>query len=250
MSTTALVGSGIVPGALAAACVGLAGAIRFTSARPRPVPARAADDVCRRPAIRPGGRTAVMILGAALVGVMAGPAILIVAITGAYAIVRLRRRRVAADGRRAMEAAMPAATELLVACLHAGRSPTQSVVELARLAPGPVRPAFAAVEQRLHRGQGLADALGELTERCGRCALPLVTAMSAAVRDGLPLAPVLDRLTDEAHASRRRQGEAAARRLPVRLSFPLVTCTLPAFVLLSVAPAILGALSSLRDSPI
>jgi tight adherence protein C len=123
------------------------------------------------------------------------------------------------------------------------------VLELALLAPRPVRPAFAAVEQRLHRGQGLADALGELGDRCGACALPLVTAISTAVRDGLPLAPVLDRLTDDANASRRRQGEAAARRLPVRLSFPLVTCTLPSFVLLAIAPAILGAVSSLRGSP-
>ncbi len=70
---------------------------------------------------------------------------------------------------------------------------------------------------------------------------PLLT-----LRDGLPLAPVLDRLTDEASAGRRRQGEAAARRLPVRLSFPLVACTLPSFVLLAIAPAVLGALSTLR----
>ena len=145
---------------------------------------------------------------------------------------------------------MPDATELLVACLHAGRSPTQAVVELGRLAPAPIRPAFGAVGQRLQRGAGLADALGELVVTCGRCALPLVTAMSAAVRDGLPLTPVLDRLGDEANASRRRQGEAAARRLPVRLSFPLVVCTLPSFVLLSVAPAVLGAVSSLRGSPL
>ena len=70
----------------------------------------------------------------------------------------------------------------------------------------------------------------------------------AAVRDGLPLTPVLDRLTDEANATRRRQGEAAARRLPVRLSFPLVVCTLPSFVLLAIAPAVLGAISTLRGT--
>ena len=191
-----------------------------------------------------------MLAVAVAASLVAGPAVVVVAAGGAGGFVAMRRRRATADRRRAVEAAMPDATELLVACLHAGRSPTQGVTELARLAPSPVRPAFAAVEQRLHRGQGLADALGELTERCGRCALPLVTAMAAAVRDGLPLAPVLDRLTDEANASRRRQGEAAARRLPVRLSFPLVVCTLPSFVLLSIAPAILGALSSLQDSPL
>ena len=95
---------------------------------------------------------------------------------------------------------MPDAVELFVVALHAGRSPAQAVVELARIAPAPVRPAFAAVEHRLHRGDGVGDALDELTARCGRSALGLVTAVGAAVRDGLPLTPVLDRMTDDANA--------------------------------------------------
>lgn len=187
---------------------------------------------------------------AVVVAILVGPVLAAVGAATAAGFRSLGRRRGTAAQRRAVEASMPDAIELLVACLHAGRSPTQAVADLARLAPLPVRPAFVAVEQRLHRGHGVGDALGELITRCGTCALALVNAMSAAVRDGLPLAPVLDRLTDEASAGRRRQGEAAARRLPVRLSFPLVVCTLPSFVLLSVAPAILGALSSLRDSPL
>jgi tight adherence protein C len=71
-------------------------------------------------------------------------------------------------------------------------------------------------------------------------------AIAAADRDGLPLAPLLDRLAGDARAARRRHGEAEARRLPVRLTFPLVVCTLPSFVLLAIAPAVLGALSTLR----
>ena len=59
------------------------------------------------------------------------------------------------------------------------------------------------------------------------------------------LAPALEQLSAEARRSRRRRDEADARRLPVRLSFPLVVCTLPSFVLLAIAPAVLAALSSL-----
>ena len=158
------------------------------------------------------------------------------------------RRRAERASRQAVAEAMPDAIELLVMCIHAGLTPTQAVGELARLAPPPVRPGFQAAEQRLHRGAGFADALTELTGHCGPSALALVSALGTAVRDGLPLAPVLDRLTDEANAGRRRAGEAAARRLPVRLSFPLVVCTLPSFVLLAIAPAVLGALSTVRGS--
>ena len=82
--------------------------------------------------------------------------------------------------------------------------------------------------------------------RVGAPGRELAAAIATADRDGLPLAPVLDRLAADARAARRRSGEAAARRLPVQLSFPLVVCTLPSFVLLAIAPAVLGALSTLR----
>jgi len=197
-----------------------------------------------RRALPAGAAATVALGGVALVGFG-----LMVIMGGLVAIVATsRNRRARRAVRSAIEAAMPDAIELLVMCLHSGFSPAQAIAQLAREAPPPLRPAFDGVDQRLHRGAGFAEALGALTSSCGRCALPLVSAMSAAVRDGLPLAPVLDRLTDEAVDARRRHGEAAARRLPVRLSFPLVVCTLPSFVLLAIAPAVLGAVSSLQGS--
>ena len=178
----------------------------------------------------------------------AGPGLAVVATVCLVAAVVAHRRNAARATRQAIEASMPDAIELMVMCLHAGLTPTQAVGELARLAPPAVRAGFVATVQRLHRGAGFADALAELSGHCGPSALALVSALGTAVRDGLPLAPVLDRLTDEANAGRRRAGEAAARRLPVRLSFPLVVCTLPSFVLLAIAPAVLGALSTVRGS--
>jgi pilus assembly protein TadC len=133
-----------------------------------------------------------------------------------------------------------------VACIHAGCSPTQAVVALAARAPPVLRSVFAEVELGLHRGRSMADALGVLAA-AGPMGRAVAHAIAAADRDGLPLAPVLDRLADDARAARRRLGEADARRLPVRLTFPLVLCTLPSFVLLAIAPAVLGALSTLRD---
>jgi len=209
------------------------------------------SDVADVPAIRRPRRAVVVaaLVVVAVAGVaVAGLGLTVVVAGVSLAMVASRRRRAMRSTRLAIDTAMPDAIELLVMCLHAGYSPTQAITQLARDAPVAVRPAFIAVEQRLHRGNGFADALGELFTACGRCALALVTSMSAAVRDGLPLAPVLDRLTDEAVNSRRRHGEAAARRLPVRLSFPLVVCTLPSFVLLAIAPAVLGALSTLQGS--
>ena len=54
--------------------------------------------------------------------------------------------------------------------------------------------------------------------------------------------------TDEEffQSGERTVAEEAARRIPVKLLFPLVGCTLPAFALLTVAPLVAGALRSLR----
>jgi hypothetical protein len=54
------------------------------------------------------------------------------------------------------------------------------------------------------------------------------------------------RALGEVRADRRRRAEEAARKVPVKLLFPLVTCTLPAFGLLTVAPLVASAVRSLR----
>lgn len=150
---------------------------------------------------------------------------------------RLRRR-----------AALPDAIELIVVAVRAGRTPTDAVLATAAASDPVLAPAFVAFEHRLHRGAPFADALMAFAEQIGGPAVPMADAMATADRYGLPLAPVLDRLVDEARAERRRQAAEAARRLPVALSFPLVTCSLPAFVLLAIVPAVLGAVASLGDS--
>ena len=188
----------------------------------------------------------------ALVGAMAfvaiGP-VAAVMMVGVGAVLLSRQRRTRDRRRRAViDETFPDAVELFVLCLHAGRSPGQAVRELAVRAPPAVRPGFEAVVSRLTRGAGLADALDALPATLGPSTREVASSVAAAEREGLALAPVLDRLAHDARATRRRQGEAAARKLPVRLSFPLVACTLPAFVLLALAPALLGALSTLRGS--
>lgn len=154
------------------------------------------------------------------------------------------------SSRRARERAraFPETVEFVVMAIRAGHSPTQAVLAAGQMCNVVLSPAFEAFEHRLARGGAFADALGAMGEEVGPTALPIVDAMVTADRYGLPLAPVLDRLIDEARDERRRQAAEQARRLPVALAFPLVTCSLPSFVLLAVVPAVLGAITSLRTS--
>jgi tight adherence protein C len=239
-------GVAVLTGSLALAVVLILGAIaRPRSPRPPPSAAVAAPSVGDRARRVPW---AVFGLAFAAGGaiVVAGIAPVAIAAVAGWSVRHQRRRAALVRRRREVEAAMPDAVELLVLCIRAGCSPTQAVVELVSRAPPPLRPAFAAVDLQLHRGLALADALEVLGAHAGSPGREIGRAIAAADRDGLPLAPVLDRLVTEARAIRRRQGEEAAQRLPVRLTFPLVTCTLPSFVLLAIAPAVLGALSTLR----
>ena len=156
---------------------------------------------------------------------------------------RVRRR---ARARRRAATDFPDALDLLVLSIRAGYLPAQAIVEIAPFLPPALRPSFSAVDEAIRDGGRFAEALGELLTRLGPIARPLVDSLAAADRYGLPLAPVLERLSFEARQQRRRDVDAAARELPVRLAMPLVLCTLPSFVLLAIVPLLLGALSSLH----
>jgi tight adherence protein C len=154
--------------------------------------------------------------------------------------------RRAARATRLISAGYPDALDLLVLSIRAGYIPAQAIIEITPFLPPALRAAFVAVDEAMRSGSRFAEALQELHFRLGLIAQPLTDSLSSADRYGLPLAPVLERLAFEARQHRRREADATARELPVRLSVPLVLCTLPSFVLLAVVPLLLGALSSLH----
>lgn len=158
---------------------------------------------------------------------------------------RHRGRRSAARLRARREAALPELMDALVALVHAGLTPPMAWRELRLGCPADLHDPVAAVCHRMDRGDPFADALAQLLVDIGPGAHVLVDTLVTAERYGLPLGPVLERLSTEAAAQRRRSTEARSRQLPVRLSFPLVLCTLPSFVLLAIVPVLVTALSSL-----
>ncbi|MEM8747485.1 MAG: type II secretion system F family protein [Actinomycetota bacterium] len=193
------------------------------------------------------------VLGVSLVGIGAaavlGPFMLFTLI-GVWAMLRRLRPVLAERRRRAeMRAALPDTVDVLVLMIRSGLTPHLAMRAMARRAPAPTRDGFDAVVRRLDRGTVLADALDALVEVTGPAYAWVADALTASERHGTPLAPVLDQLALEARRRRRADAEAHARTLPVRLSFPLVVCILPAFVLVAIAPAVMAALSSLGSPP-
>jgi Flp pilus assembly protein TadB len=138
--------------------------------------------------------------------------------------------------------------DLLVVLLKSGRSTRQAFENIASWGSRGVAEGARLVLHRCDSGLRLTDALPALSEHFGAVAVGVVNVLAAAELDGLPLAPVLERLVHEAHGERRRSAQAEAAQLPIRLSFPLVLCVLPSFVALTVVPIFVGALSSLSLS--
>jgi tight adherence protein C len=143
---------------------------------------------------------------------------------------------------------LPDVVELLASAVDAGCTLAVAIPLLAPLAPEPFGSALESVARRQRQGERVADALEALPDRLGASVEPIVAALAGCERNGLPLKPTLAALALEARHDRRREAEAAARALPVRLSFPLVLCLLPAFVLLGIVPAMVPALQGLHLS--
>jgi tight adherence protein C len=187
-------------------------------------------------------------VGIVVVLLIAGPLALVGVGSSVVIIRRLRPMRIERQRRAQSERDLPASMDLLVLSVRAGLTPQQAIGELASTHAGPVGEAFAEVVRRTQRGQPFADALSALGEGLGPRAGALADVIATSDRHGLALGPTLDQLAFEAAAARQRLDQADARRLPVKLSFPLVTCTLPSFVLLAIVPAMIAALSSLGAS--
>ncbi|MGH9185289.1 MAG: type II secretion system F family protein [Acidimicrobiales bacterium] len=141
---------------------------------------------------------------------------------------------------------LPDVVDLFLLAVVGGLNVTLAVEEVARRAPPPMRPALGLVADQMARGARTADALAMLPGLAGDSTRPLVAALVAAERYGAPLLPALERVASEARVDRRRRADEAARRVPVKLLFPLVLCLLPAFTLLTVAPLLAGTLRSLH----
>jgi hypothetical protein len=157
------------------------------------------------------------------------------------AVVR-RRRDGVADARLARE--LPVVIDLLGVAVGSGCTPYLAVEVAAKWSPPLVAAPLASVLGACALGVGFDAALADAA-RNAPLLRPVSDALLASERLGAPVGPVLTRLASEERSALRRRAEAHARRVPVRLLFPLVFLVLPAFVLLTVVPGLAAGLGRL-----
>ncbi|HUR78431.1 MAG TPA: type II secretion system F family protein [Acidimicrobiales bacterium] len=193
----------------------------------------------------PSPRRAVAVFALALgFGALFPPAGLAVLIAACARPLRARRRTQAVL-EVTVERDVADVVALVALAVRAGCNLPGALDAASRHADGPLADALRGAVTSAGRGTRLADALEALPDQLGEATRPFIAALVSCDRYGAALGPTLDRLAIEVRTSSRQRAEAAARRLPVRLLFPLITCILPAFALLTVAPLIAGSFNGL-----
>ncbi len=175
----------------------------------------------------------------------AGPAVGVCALLLGW---RASARNTQAEADR-RDAAAPLLVDLVRAGVASGATPRDTLLLLGTGASPPsiscLRPALRDLASRVASGASFAASLQVLGDASASLR-GLVGAVQSSERLGVAIGPTLDVLAVDARLARRRRAEARARRLPVLLLFPLVTCTLPAFGVLTVVPLLVSGLSSVR----
>lgn len=209
----------------------------------RPVPGAPTAETRARVAMTAGGIAGVAVLTLApgagsvaplVVGSAAAIAYLVSGRIVSPATLR-RRRRLAAD--------LPGALELMASCLAAGLPVRGAAAAVAGAYGGPLAEDVGGVLAQIAIGDSEGHAWLRLA---ADPAWSLVARdLARSVQSGSTLVDLLHRHAERARKERHAAVVAAARTVGVRSVLPLMTCYLPAFVLVGIVPVIAGTLPRL-----
>jgi tight adherence protein C len=141
---------------------------------------------------------------------------------------------------------LPDALDLLTLSVEAGLGFDAAVAQVAGSMPGALAREFARMLQEMQMGQRRADALRALGARTRVLELrTMATSLVQATELGIPIANVLREQAREMRVRRRQRAEEQARKVPVKVIFPLILCLFPALFVVIVGPGVLGILHTL-----
>jgi tight adherence protein C len=141
---------------------------------------------------------------------------------------------------------LPEALDLLTICVEAGLGFDAALAQVARNLKGPLAAEFARVLQEMQIGKSRAEAMRALAERTSVPELrAFVAALTQSAELGIPVASVLREQAKEMRVRRRQRAEAQAQKVPVKITFPLIGCLLPALFVVVLGAGVIEIMTSL-----
>lgn len=151
----------------------------------------------------------------------------------------LLRRRVARR-QGAVIRSLPDALDLLVTCVESGMAVDAAFAMVVDKTTGPLSDSLTEYLKQAALGLSRRDALARVAERTG---VPDFIALAGAIAQGedlgTPVGDVLRLQAQDLRAARRERAHAAAQRMSVKMTIPLVICFMPAMGAVVVVPAML-----------
>jgi tight adherence protein C len=137
-----------------------------------------------------------------------------------------------------IERDLPDALDLLTLSVEAGLGFDAALAQVATTMPGPLAGELARVLQEMQMGVRRADAMRGLAARTRVLQLrTTATAVMQAGELGIPIANVLREQAGEMRLVRRQRAEELARKVPVKVTIPLILCLFPALFVVVIGPA-------------
>jgi tight adherence protein C len=141
---------------------------------------------------------------------------------------------------------LPEGLDLLTICVEAGLGFDAALAQVARNLKGPLAAEFARVLQEMQIGKSRAEAMRALAERTSVPELrAFVAALTQSAELGIPVASVLREQAKEMRVRRRQRAEAQAQKVPVKITFPLIGCLLPALFVVVLGAGVIEIMTSL-----
>jgi tight adherence protein C len=133
--------------------------------------------------------------------------------------------------------ALPDALDLLTICVEAGLGFDAALAQVARNTQGPLAAEFSRVLQEMQFGKSRPEAIRAMAERCPVPELrSFVSALVQSTELGIPVGDILREQAKEMRVRRRQRAEAAAQKVPVKITIPLILCLFPALLVAVMGP--------------
>ncbi|WP_037911830.1 type II secretion system F family protein [Actinacidiphila yeochonensis] len=205
---------------------------------------RAREAVPRKVSSGSGARPWLLVMGAAAgAAVLMGglPGVVAGAFTGVTVRRWLARRQAAAAAdhvARPDPSRLPLCADLMAACLAAGATPGEAAGAVGGCLGGPLGDALLRTRAELRLGGEPEECWKRFGELSGAAAIGRCLAR-ASTTGAAPVAE-MTRLASDSRAGQAREALGRARKAAVLATGPLGLCFLPAFLLVGVAPVVIG----------